>query len=52
MAESLTEEIESLICKTTLQTKKIIDSLENILAARYELFRKNSYEGSKLPPTI
>ena len=50
-AESLTEEIESLIRETYLQTKKKSDSLENILATRYKPFWKKSYEGSNLPPT-
>ena len=49
--EGLTEGIESLIRETYLRTEKKIDSLENIPATRYELFRKKSYEGSKLPPT-
>ena len=50
-AEGLTEETERLICETYLRTEKKVDSLENIPATRYELFRKKSYEGSKLPPT-
>ena len=50
-AESLTEEIESLICETFLQTEKKFDSLENIPTTRYILFWKKSNEGSKLPPT-
>ena len=50
-AEGLTEGIESLICETYLRIEKKIDSLENIPATRYELFRRKSYEGSRLPPT-
>ena len=42
---------QSLICEIYLQTEKKIDSLENMPATRYELFRKKTYEGSKLPPT-
>ena len=34
IVESLTEKIESLICKTYLQTKKKIDYLGNIPATR------------------
>ena len=40
IAESLTEEIESLICETQLRTEKKTGSLDNMPATRDELFEK------------
>ena len=51
IAESLIEEIESLICETQLRSEKKTGSLDNMPATRDELFEKKSYEDSKLPPT-